>query len=165
MGSAYSQGKRAAEHLAALYSDRYGLEVTVARCFSFVGRDLPLEAHFAIGNFIHDALNGKNIFVKGDGSPVRSYMDQRDLAAWLERILVFADPGSVYNVGSDEALSIADLATTVRDILAPERDVIFGNAAGYPNRNIYVPNIKRAREDLGLSVSVGLNDAISAFKR
>jgi len=83
--STYGLGKRVAEHLCHLYSQSYGFEAVIARCFAFVGQDLPLDAHFAIGNFIRDALHKPSIEVGGDGTPVRSYMDQRDLSvgSWL----------------------------------------------------------------------------------
>ena len=54
--SAYGFGKSAAEHLCCLYRDKYDLQTVIARCFAFVGPDLPLTAHYAMGNFVHDAL-------------------------------------------------------------------------------------------------------------
>ena len=164
-GSAYSIGKRAAEHLSALYAEESGLEIIIARCFAFVGRDLPRDVHFAIGNFIRDALERDEITVAGDGSPLRSYLDQRDLAEWLNVLLERGRPGRAYNVGSDDAISIADLANLVRDVLSPWKGVrILGereNATpSSQHRNVYVPSINRAREELGLKANIPLHMAV-----
>ena len=157
----YGVAKRAAEHLCALYQDRWGLEVVVARCFAFVGEDLPLDVHFAIGNFVRDALAGGHIEVAGDGSAVRSYLDQRDLAHWLITLLVQGRAGRAYNVGSDQALTIAELAHRVRDLLAPGKSVnIRARAPAAGAKSRYVPSIRRAAEELGLGVTVELDQAI-----
>lgn len=159
--NAYSLGKRAAEHLCALYQDAYGLEVVIARCFAFVGRDLPLDAHFAIGNFIRDALRRDAIEVAGDGSPLRTYLDQDDLAHWLLTLLAEGRPGEVYNVGSDEVVTIAELAHLVRDLLAPDKPVrVRGQPQDASGRNRYVPDIRKARAELGLGVTIPLAEAI-----
>ena len=121
--TAYSQAKRAAEHLCALYRQAHGLETVIARCFAFVGRDLPLNAHFAIGNFIRDALNDDQITVAGDGAPLRTYLDQSDLAHWLWTLMIEGVDGETYNVGSDRVVSISDLAFIVRDLIAPHKSV------------------------------------------
>ncbi|MNN12643.1 dTDP-glucose 4,6-dehydratase [compost metagenome] len=159
---AYSVAKRCAEHLCALYQQQYGLQVVIARCFAFVGRDLPLDAHFAIGNFIRDALAAPAITVNGDGTPVRSYMDQRDLAHWLDVLLRHGQAGQAYNVGSDAAVTIGELAHLVRDILAPQKPVHIacGVAAAGNFRNRYVPSIHRARIELGLRLQFTLAQSI-----
>jgi dTDP-glucose 4,6-dehydratase len=159
--SAYGLGKRAAEHMCALYHDSHGLGYSIARCFAFVGPDLPLDAHFAIGNFIRDALTADAITVSGDGTPLRTYLDQADLAEWLFTLLNQGRPGQAYNVGSDEVISIANLAHLVRDILAPQKHVrILGQPTPGAARNRYVPDICKARKELGLNVTIALDEAI-----
>lgn len=160
--NAYSVGKRMAEHLCALYGDKHGLETVVARCFAFVGPDLPLDAHFAIGNFIRDTLERPEVTVNGNGTPLRSYLYQDDLAGWLLAMLSNGRAGEAYNVGSDEAISIAELAQLVRDLLAPGKPVRLKGIAGADTavRNRYVPDIGKARRDLGLHVTTSLANAI-----
>lgn len=159
--NAYGMGKRMAEHLCALYAQAHGLEIVVARCFAFVGPDLPLDVHFAIGNFIRDALHAESITVQGDGSPLRSYMDQRDLAQWLSVMLFKGQAGQAYNVGSDRTISVLELAHTVRNLIAPEKQVTVLGAPNHASpRNRYVSNIAKARDELGLKVTISLEDAI-----
>jgi len=159
--NAYGLAKRAAEHLCTLYRDAHGLETIVARCFAFVGRDLPLDVHFAIGNFIRDALCSDAIEVAGDGSPLRTYLDQDDLAHWLTTLLERGCAGQTYNVGSDEIINIGELAHLVRDILAPQKPVHIRHLeSANAGRNRYVPDIRKARDELGLSVCIPLAEAI-----
>jgi UDP-glucuronate decarboxylase len=158
---AYSVAKRCAEHLCALYRYQHGLETVIARCFAFVGRDLPLDVHFAIGNFIRDALNSDAIGVSGDGSAIRSYMDQRDLAVWLLVLLERGQAGQAYNVGSDEEIGIGELANLVRDVLAPTKPVkIAGKADAGNFRTRYVPSIEKAQRELGLRLAFPLKEAV-----
>ena len=164
--SAYGLGKSAAEHLCSLYRDKYDLQIVIARCFAFVGADLPLTAHYAMGNFIHDALYGAEINVGGDGSPLRSYMNQSDLARWLLCIFDEGVTGHAYNVGSDEAISISDLAYLVRDILSPSKLVVFKNTVTtFQGRNVYLPDISAAKNGLNLDVTISLRESIEEFKR
>lgn len=159
--TAYSQAKRAAEHLCTLYREQYKLQAIVARCFSFVGQDLPLNAHFAIGNFIHDALYCDEIVVLGDGSSVRTYLDQRDLAHWLWTLLLNGRDGETYNVGSDYVISIAELAYLVRDLLAPSKCVkILGALSPSGFRNYYVPDISKIQRLHGVGVTIPLPSSI-----
>jgi len=157
---AIGHGKRAAEFLCECYAETHGLDYTVARCFTFVGAHLPLDIHYAIGNFIADALWRDAITIKGDGTPFRSYLFTGDLVVWLLTLLLHGGKRRVYNVGSDQAISLADLAHAVRDVVSPGKPVrILGQPQGGP-ANCYVPEIRRAREDFGLDVWTPLEEAI-----
>jgi hypothetical protein len=158
--------KVAAEYLCSLYLDKYDLQIVIARCFAFVGQDLPLTAHFAMGNFIHDALYGTEINLRGDGTPLRSCMNQADLAQWLLCIFDEGLTGNAYNVGSDQAISISALAYLVRDILSPHKPVVFGHTEnGFQGRNVYIPDINRAKTELNLKLTIPLYKSIEEFLR
>jgi dTDP-glucose 4,6-dehydratase len=159
--SAYGEGKRAAELMTLLHAHQTGIECVIARGFAFVGPHLPLDQHFAIGNFIRDAMQGSPIHINGDGTPMRSYLYASDLAAWLWTLLFRAPSGEAYNVGSDEAVSIAELAHTVVEALGVSSEVQIRREVipGMP-RAQYVPATAKAREQLGLRVRVNLRDAI-----
>lgn len=155
--SAYAEGKRVAEWLCAV-SD---VPVTIARCFAFVGPHLPLDRHFAIGNFISDVLAGRDIEIHGDGTPVRSYLYASDLAIWLWTILFRGQPGRPYNVGSEDSMSIADAARQV----AAQADggIAIRIARTAPVGHVperYVPSTARARQELGLHQRIEIGEAI-----
>lgn len=164
--SAYGEAKRTAELLCACYHRQHGLEPLIARCFAFVGPFLPLDTHFAIGNFIGDALKGGPIRVKGDGSPRRTYLYAADLVIWLWTILIQGQPGRPYNVGSAHDLTISDLAYTVGAATSGEVRV---SIEGILEPRIppchYVPDTARARGELGLRESVDLVEAIKRTAR
>lgn len=155
---AYAQGKRDAERIITSASDALGFESVIARCFAFAGPHLPLDQHFAFGNFIRDALAGRPIRVAGDGTPMRSYLYASELAAWLWALLL-RGRSTTCHVGSDEDLSISDLARAIGQAAGvPVEIAQIPHTGALPSR--YVPQIRRIRDDLGLSPHVKLEEAI-----
>jgi dTDP-glucose 4,6-dehydratase len=169
--NAYAEGKRAAEELCLAASrpdaDGGSVHATIARCFAFVGPHLPLDIHFAIGNFIRDALAGGPIRIGGDSTPYRSYLYAADLVEWLLVILLNGQAGRPYNVGSEMAVSIRELADRVAAVSAAERpergrpDVLVAKQPqpGVPAER-YVPDCVRGRTELGLIPATSLDTAI-----
>lgn len=158
---AYHEGKRTAELIASIAAGEAGFDLTIARCFAFVGPGLPLHAHFAIGNFIRDALEGGPIRIAGDGAPFRSYQHPADLMIWLWTLLVRGPRSRAYNVGSEHAISIRELAHLIAD-LAPQRCSVVQALQPDPGKHAprYVPCTRRAERDLGLVERIPLPDAI-----
>jgi nucleoside-diphosphate-sugar epimerase len=160
----YGEAKRAAELACA----KSGRDCVIARAFAFLGPHLPLDAHFAAGNFLRDALRGGPIEVRGDGTALRSYLYPTDLIAWLLGILARGVRGEAYNAGSDEVVSTAELARLIAGEVSPAPEVALQSRQPQGAQNIYLPNVARARKELGLEVRVPLREAIRrtlAFQR
>jgi len=112
--NAYANGKRAAEALFSLAGHEGVCRPTIARLFAFSGRHIPLDRHFAIGNFVRDALAGGPIRVRGTGEAVRSYLDGDDMATWLLSALK-KEPMSadLIHIGSESEITVSGLAGLV----------------------------------------------------
>jgi dTDP-glucose 4,6-dehydratase len=159
--SAYHEGKRVAELLGAIYAQTCGIKLKLARLFAFVGPYLPLDRHFAIGNFIRDGLAGDPIEILGDGTSVRSYLYAADMAGWLWAILARGADARAYNVGSDQAIDIAGVARAVAGSFDPKPPVeIRGRALPETLPERYVPSVARARTELGLEQTIDLAEGI-----
>ncbi|HEY3755080.1 MAG TPA: NAD(P)-dependent oxidoreductase [Opitutaceae bacterium] len=162
----YGEGKRLAELLCAQSRRSSKIEIKIARPFAFIGPHLPLDAHFAIGNFLRDALAGETITVRGDGTPFRSYLHAADLAIWLWTILFRGHDGRAYNVGSGDARPISSMAQAVAAELGSPPPVVLGVAkqpAAPPSR--YVPDVSRASLELGLAERIPLAESIRRTAR
>jgi dTDP-glucose 4,6-dehydratase len=159
--SAYAEGKRMAELYGSIYSVQFNLPVKIARCFAFVGPFLPLEKHFAIGNFILNSIKEEKIIIKGDGTSIRSYLYASDLMIWLFTILLKGRINYPYNVGSEEEVSIAYLAELVCKYTNHGYGYEIQTEKGIESIiDRYIPSTLRAREELNLSQTVNIADAI-----
>ena len=166
--SALAQGKRSAEFLISYYADKFGFDFVIARCFSFVGPNLPLQLHYAIGNFVFDAMHNETINIKSDGKACRSYMDVNDLTVWLLSFMSINCKHKIYNVGSNESLSIIDLAKKIQKIISPNKKIVIegdtSHSVGNFSRSYYVPNIDRAKNEFNLDIWIDLDLSIKRLR-
>jgi nucleoside-diphosphate-sugar epimerase len=165
--TAYAEGKRVAEFMGATYAARPGgqaqgkMAVKIARCYALLGPYLPLDIHYAAGNFIGDVLAGRPIVIRSDGTPCRSYLYAADLVVWLLTILVRGQSCRPYNVGSEQAVSIAELAKAVAESVDPPAKVrILGTPKPGAIAERYVPSTQRAQKELGLRDCFDLAESI-----
>ncbi len=157
------EAKRAAEAMVSCYRQEYGIETLISRCFTTYGFGLP--RNLAFSQFILDAMTNEKITVTGDGKPVRGYLYAADLAIWLLAIQARGTPGITYNVGSDQALSIAETARAVARMFAPKKmvDVLSSTPTLWQWR--YLPDITRICNELGVALWTDLPSGIAAMAR
>ena len=139
------------------------METKIARCFAFAGPYLPVNARYAVGNFVGAAVRGQPITITGSPATTRSYLYAADMATWLWTVLSRGVPGRPYNVGSEQAITMAELAKCVAGQFSPKSEIQFvQQAPAGAGANRYVPCTQRARE-LGLAQTVAFEEALRRY--
>ena len=160
--SSYGSTKREIEELVTAASKAGIVIGSNPRLFSFFGPFLPLDAHFAIGNFIGKAINGNDIQLTGNPNSSRSYLYAGDLVRKL--ILLSIRPTSrTIHIGSDNRISMLALASTVRGIINDEIEVKLTDLSVKANH--YVPSVKRSNEYLEDYSEVSLIEGLIIWKQ
>lgn len=160
-GNAYAEGKRVGELLCALMSQQSAVTAKIARLFAFIGPFLPLDRHFAAGNFIRDALASDAIRVRGDGRTIRSYLYASEMIMALFAVLARGEPCRAYNVGSAVPVTIEALATAISRACSPELPVsIESQVEERSHADVYVPSTDRIEAELGFRSTITLEESI-----
>ena len=135
------------------------IKVSIARCFAFVGRYLPRDKSYAVGNFINSILNKKNIEIKSNHRVIRSYMHEHDLSRWLLEIVKNAKTNCpIYNVGSDEGVDIRKLALYLSNKYKVDLKLEKINS-DFEDR--YLPSTLKAKKILNLKLSFDNYSSVS----
>lgn len=110
----YAYSKGIDEFLGLAYHKQFGLPVTIVRLFNTVGPRQVGMYGMVLPRFVERALAGQPIQVYGDGKQTRCFCHVQDVVDALVRLMETpASVGRVFNLGSDEELSINDLAERV----------------------------------------------------
>lgn len=163
----YAVCKYFTEMYAAALGGQHGIRIPIARLFTFAGRHMPLQARQALGSFVRDARQGKDIAVTGDGAAVRSYMHAADMVVCLLAPLLRGRHGTPYNVGSTEAVSIKTLAHKVAAAFGGASAVtVLGRPAPGNAPETYIPDVSALRALMQKQPApISLDDALAGLVR
>ena len=152
----YAHAKLQSEKLISEASKDGKLSGCNLRLFAFAGPLLALDEHFAVGNFMRDALNRLPISINGNPNTLRSYMYPTDLVRWILRILV-SDKTGTFSVGNPSPVSIAELARTISRITS-QSEVIFPVNNG--QFTSYYPDTSLTESTFDLTLEVDFETSI-----
>jgi UDP-glucose 4-epimerase len=112
----YAASKAIDEFLALAYHKEVGLPVVVFRLFNTVGPRQRGQYGMVVPRFVQWALSHQPIQVYGDGEQQRCFGNVFDVVDAISKLSSVTDAeGQVFNIGSDEEISILGLAERVRD--------------------------------------------------
>lgn len=170
----YAMSKTVDEVLTIGYCDQHGMQIIIGRFFNTIGQRQTGEYGMVVPRFIEQALTGEPLTVFGDGGQTRTFCDVRDTLAAV--IGLMDDPeaaGRAYNIGSEEEITIAQLARMVLAQLAPERaddpdairfvpfeDAYEGKGGAFDVFPRRVPDTMRVQRQLGWKRRYTLADTI-----
>lgn len=165
---AYSTAKAVDEILAYLYHEKRGLPTTVVRLFNTVGPRQSPAYGMVIPSLARQAVKGEPLTVHGDGTQTRCFCHVADVVNALVGLLDHPDSiGEVFNVGSQEEISILELADRVIDRANSPSTVELISyeeafASGFEDMQRRVPNTSKIRELLGWEPQHSLSDILDA---
>jgi nucleoside-diphosphate-sugar epimerase len=151
----YALSKAAAEGACRFFSEYYGTALTILRPFNIYGPGQPPQ--FLIPHIVEQALDAAlaEITVEDD-TPRRDYVYVDDFVAAICAVCAAPTPGPVYNVGSGESYSVAEVASLIRQIAGVDKPVVSrGNRRPSEIADV-VADITAIRREVGWSPSVGL---------
>jgi dTDP-glucose 4,6-dehydratase len=132
------------------------LKVSNPRLFAFLGPLLPLDTHFAAGNFMNNLIKNENILVNGNPETKRSYLYPTDLISGLIRIAAAPTSESI-NLGSETITTIGELANRFSEYSVDSR-IMYQSLDSIPSN--YVPCTKKFSSIFEWKQEVELSDAI-----
>lgn len=162
--SDYGESKSRNEREIKFYQSSKGFQTLIPRIFTVYGPGFSIHKNFAITQFIHNSLQGKEIIIYGNKNSLRSYLYISDLIEVLIRLVVtdHSIREVTLDVGGSESLSIGDLAFHITKVFG---QVPISNESLDKGPDIYLPNndIKKVIPEFEQRIS--LNSGLNKWKK
>jgi UDP-glucose 4-epimerase len=164
----YAYSKGIDEFLGLAYHMQYGLPVTIVRLFNTVGPRQVGRYGMVLPRFVSAALQGKPLIVYGDGKQCRCFCHVADVVGALGRLMSTGSvAGEVYNVGSNEEISILELARRVIERANSSSKIEFMTYEQAFGRSFddmlrRVPNLSKVNKAIGFEPTQNLNQIIDS---
>jgi nucleoside-diphosphate-sugar epimerase len=125
-------------------------KVSIVRGFTYVGKHIPQNSIYLIGNFIKSIINKKKLILRTNIKVVRSYMHEEDLARCILKIIYLKKTdGKIYNVGSDDVIDARYLANK----LSKKYNLkLIQKKIDEKKIDYYVPDIKKIKKELNFKL-------------
>lgn len=163
----YDESKRYGETLCVNFAQQYGVPVKVARPFNNYGPGLKITDRRVLPDFARDVLEGRDIVMRSDGSPRRTFCYAADAVMGYYKVLVRGRPGEAYNIGVEKPeISMRELADKVvalgQELFDYRGQVVTKVDADYliDNPERRCPVITKARDELNYNPSVTIDEGL-----
>jgi len=159
----YACSKAIDEFLALAYWREKKLPTTIVRLFNTVGPRQTGRYGMVIPTFVKQALAGRPITVYGDGSQTRCFGYVGDVVAALVKLMDHPEAvGEVFNIGSDQEVSIFELAERIKELTRSNSEIVFvpydeAYEEGFEDMPRRVPDTQKVRELVGFSSQIDLD--------
>jgi len=164
----YACSKAIDEFLALAYWREKKLPTIVVRLFNTVGPRQTGQYGMVIPTFVKQALAGRPITVYGDGKQSRCFGYVGDVVGALIQLMDNnAAVGNVFNIGSNEEITILDLAQRVKELTHSHSEIVFvpydeAYEEGFEDMPRRIPDITKVRELVGFQPKMSLNGILAS---
>lgn len=156
--SPYEEGKRFAESLISMYVQKYQLPAKIVRLFNTYGPLMSAKDARVIPKFLQQALLGKSLTIHGQGLQRRTFLFIDDLIDGLNLVMEKGRRGQVYNLGSDQEISIIELAQVILNLTKTKSKIKFIKRPAHDHNSRFPALLKITK--LGWHPRVGLREGL-----
>lgn len=162
----YSTAKAVDEMLAYVYWKEKNLPTVIVRLFNTVGPRQSGAYGMVLPRFIKQALEEKDITIYGSGKQSRCFLHVKDVVGALRKLIDNLDAlGQVFNIGSQEEISIEDLAKKVIEITGTRSRIVHipyekAYEEGFEDMERRVPDTSKIRDLIGFKPTMDLKGII-----